>query len=220
MNSASTARDEMLSRIRAALSDVPGLEGPQDVPVERNYKHGETSPHKEIIERFVERVMEYRASVRRIQERELPSAIAAACAGRSIRRLVLPADIPSTWLPGDIEQLRDEGGLLPYEQLDQSDGVLTGCALGIAQTGTIVLDGGGMQGRRVLSLLPDYALCVIREEQIVGLVPEAITRLGGEQNRGRPLTFISGPSATSDIELSRVEGVHGPRTLEVLVVGK
>jgi len=132
----------------------------------------------------------------------------------------VPNDIAAAWLPIDVEILRDVAGELTYDQLDKSDGVLTGCALGIAQTGTIVLDGGALQGRRVLTLLPDYALCVIREEQIIGLVPEAIALLAEAVcARRQPLTFVSGPSATSDIELSRVEGVHGPRTLEVLVVG-
>ncbi len=113
--------------------------------------------------------------------------------------------------------LRDHS--LTNEQLNDSDGVITGCALGIAQTGTIVLDGGPGQGRRALTLLPDYHLCVIREDQIVGIVPEAVAVLAGSAGvPDRPQTWISGPSATSDIELNRVEGVHGPRTLEVLVV--
>ena len=110
--------------------------------------------------------------------------------------------------------MRDDA--LSNRQLDESDGVLTGCALAIAQTGTIVLDSGTAQGRRAITLLPDYHLCIVHAAQIVGLVPEAIERLHGTVRR--PITFISGPSATSDIEFSRVEGVHGPRTLDVLIV--
>jgi L-lactate dehydrogenase complex protein LldG len=105
-----------------------------------------------------------------------------------------------------------------YDQLDGSDGVLTGCALGIAQTGTIVMDHSARQGRRAISLVPDYHLCIIYTEQIVGLVPEGIAQVTPAVHAGQPVTFISGPSATSDIELNRVEGVHGPRTLDVLVV--
>jgi L-lactate dehydrogenase complex protein LldG len=134
-----------------------------------------------------------------------------------VRRLVVPRDLPPGWIPPDVEALRDPG--LTHDQLDTSDGVLTACALGIAQTGTIILDSGAGQGRRALSLVPDYHLCVIRDEQIVGLVPEAVARLHDDASHpGHPLTWISGPSATSDIELNRVEGVHGPRTLEVFVI--
>jgi L-lactate dehydrogenase complex protein LldG len=120
-----------------------------------------------------------------------------------------------------VETLRDAARpRLANEELDRSDGVLTGCALAISQTGTIVLDAGEGQGRRALTLLPDYHLCVVREDQVVGLVPEAFDKLGETvKNEKRAVTFISGPSATSDIELNRVEGVHGPRTLEVLIIG-
>ena len=129
----------------------------------------------------------------------------------------MPADLPHAWIPAGVEMLREPG--LTNDQLDGSDGVLTACALGIAQTGTIVLDSGPGQGRRAITLLPDYHLCVIRDDQVVGLVPEAVKLLqSAAASPGRPITFISGPSATSDIELNRVEGVHGPRTLEVLVV--
>jgi L-lactate dehydrogenase complex protein LldG len=218
MSTRSDAREQILNRIRTALRDVPANEQPQDVVVPRDYRHSETAPREEVVERFVERVAEYQVHVRRVDEASLPGAIAAACAARNVQRLVIPTDLPEQWLPAGIEPLRDDN-ILTNEQLDTSDGVLTGCALGIAQTGTIVLDDGPRQGRRAITLVPDYHLCVVYEEQIVGLVPEAIAHLGNAvlQHR-RPITFISGPSATSDIELNRVEGVHGPRTLDVLVV--
>lgn len=218
MNTENTAREVVLNRIRLALQDVPAQEQPDAVVVARDYRRSESAPREEVLERFVERVAEYKVTVRPIEETSLQEAIASACAAHHVRRLVIPPDLPDTWLPVGVELLQD-GDALTYEQLDTSDGVLTGCALGIAQTGTIVLNGGKHQGRRVITLLPDYHLCVVYEDQIVNLVPEAITRLGDAVLRHRrPITFISGPSATSDIELNRVEGVHGPRTLDVLVV--
>ena len=213
----SDARRAILERVRAALGDVPPGETPDDVRVARDYLRADPSSAEERIARFVERVSEYRAKVHRVQEHALPGSIASICASRGIRRLVAPTDVPEGWIPPDVTVMRDN--LLTNEQLNESDGVLTGCALGVAQTGTIILDRGPMQGRRALTLLPDCHLCVIREDQVVGMVPEAVAALqptAGEP--GRPQTWISGPSATSDIELNRVEGVHGPRTLEVLVV--
>ncbi|HEX8199832.1 MAG TPA: LUD domain-containing protein [Isosphaeraceae bacterium] len=213
----SAARDAILGRIRAALRDVPADEAPEAVPVDRSYRRTDPSPRAEVVARFAERVAEYRAVVRSVAPEDLPGAIAAACAARGVRRLVVPADLPEGWAPAGVELLRDPG--LTDAQLDESDGVLTASALGIAQTGTIVLDGGPGQGRRAITLLPDYHLCVVRAEQVVGLVPEAVERLdAAARDPRRPITWISGPSATSDIELNRVEGVHGPRTLEVLIV--
>lgn len=217
MNTRNTTREVMLQRIREALRDVPSNEQPQDVVVPGNYRHSDTAPREEVVERFVERVAEYKVTVQRVDEGSLPEAIATTCAARGVHRLVIPADLPESWLPPNIELLPDSN-TLTYEQLDTSDGVLTGCALGIAQTGTIVLDDGPHQGRRAITLLPDYHLCIIFENQIVDLVPQAIERLHNAVLQKRPITFISGPSATSDIELNRVEGVHGPRTLDVLVV--
>ncbi len=212
----STARDEMLGRIKHALRDVPGDATPSGVPVARAYRQAGTARWQDLVSRFAERVAEYKARVGVVSPDELPAAIAAACARRGVRRLVVPRDLPADWAPGGVELLRDEE--LTNTQLDESDGVLTGCALGIAQTGTIVLDGGAAQGRRAITLLPDYHLCVVQAAQIVDLVPEAIARLyPAVRDARRPITFISGPSATSDIELNRVEGVHGPRTLEVLI---
>ncbi len=138
------------------------------------------------------------------------------CRERKAARLAVPTDLPEAWRPLGVELAPDAE--LTAHELDDLDGALTGCALGIAETGTIVLDGGPTQGRRALSLVPDYHLCVVRQEQIVDLVPEAVERLEPAVREGRPLTFVSGPSATSDIELNRVEGVHGPRTLHVVTV--
>ena len=216
-----SAKEEILHRIRRATHDVPADERPEDVPVERGYRKEDDAPREELVERFAENVAEYEATVHRVDETDLPRAVAEACQRRGVRHLVVPADLPEEWTPEGVELLRDGAHerRLSNEELDQSDGVLTGCSLGIAQTGTIVLDAGEGQGRRALTLLPDYHLCVVRESQIVGLVPEAFAKLeDAVKGEGRAITLISGPSATSDIELDRVEGVHGPRTLEVLVV--
>ena len=219
----SSAREEILRRVRRATHDVPKDERPEDVPVERGYrKEDDAATRDEIVERFAERVAEYEATVHRVSEADLPREIAEACERRGVRRLVVPAGLPDGWIPDGPDVLRDDTRTqLSNEELDRSDGVLTGCALGISQTGTIVLDAGAGQGRRALTLLPDYHLCVVREEQVVSLVPEAFAWLEETvKGEGRAVTFISGPSATSDIELNRVEGVHGPRTLEVLIAGQ
>ena len=216
-----TAKETILWRVRRATRDVPEDERPGDVPVERGYRDRDESERDEIVGRFAERVAEYKATVRRVREDELPGVIEETLRDRGVERLVVPPLLPEGWIPDGIETLSDATRLrLTDEELDASDGTLTGCALGIAQTGTIVLDAGSAQGSRALTLLPDYHLCVVREEQIVGLVPEAFACLEwAVKGEGMAITFISGPSATSDIELNRVEGVHGPRTLEVLIVG-
>ncbi len=214
-----TAKETVLWRIRHATSDVPEQERPEDVTVGRGYRTEEEAAREEIVARFAERTAEYEAKVHRVAHEELPGTIEEALKRRGVKRLVVPPYLPKAWIPENVETLSDTAhSRLTNKELDESDGVLTGCAWGIAQTGTIVLDAGRAQGRRALTLLPDYHLCVVREEQIVGLVPEAFARLEKTvKAEGRAITFISGPSATSDIELNRVEGVHGPRTLEVLI---
>jgi L-lactate dehydrogenase complex protein LldG len=216
-----SAKETILWRIRRATRDVPQEERPEDVSVECGYRREDDAPREEIVERFAESVAEYEATVHRVQADDLPGTIEGMLGRRGVKRLVIPPYLPREWIPEGVETLRDAARpRLTKEELDTSDGVLTGCALGIAQTGTIVLDSGRAQGRRALTLLPDYHLCVVREDQIVGLVPEAFSELEETvKGEGRAITFISGPSATSDIELDRVEGVHGPRTLEVLIVG-
>ena len=177
--------------------------------------------HPDLLELFVERATEYRAHVAIVSEAELPAAIGARLALRGIETLAAPADLPGEWLSGFSGEVRRDAPGTPLSKaaLDATDGVLTGSALAIAETGTIVLNGGAAQGRRILTLLPDYHLCMVYKDTIHDNVPAAIRALSPDAlGAPCPLTLISGPSATSDIELSRVEGVHGPRTLDVIVV--
>lgn len=208
----------MLRRIQMALRDVPADERPEDAPVPRDYQRLRDDPPAAIVERFAEHLSEYQATVQRVSRSELPRLIADRLAERGVKRLVVPDDLPESWLAGlSAVDFQPDHGFSPTE-LDQIGAVLTGCALAIAETGTIVLDGGVRQGRRAITLVPDYHLCIVESGQVVGSVPEAVERLEGAIRDGWPVTFISGPSATSDIELDRVEGVHGPRTLDVLLL--
>jgi L-lactate dehydrogenase complex protein LldG len=216
-----SAKDEILSRIKNALRDVPDDEKPEQLVIERNYRQQSAEPQTELVKLFINRLEDYNAGVHQIKETEITATVAALCQKYGLDRLVMTLDVPQEWVPEGAEAWRDgQQTLLTNEQIGESNSaVLTGCALAIAQTGTIVLDGGTAQGRRALSLLPDYAFCVVHEEQIVGLVTEGIRRLGEAAiQKHQPITFISGPSATSDIELSRVVGVHGPRHLDVLII--
>src|SRR5205823_14366190 len=149
-------------------------------------------------------------------ESEVPTLISSVCHALDARRLVVPQGLPPAWRGADVELVDDDG--LSALELDGVNGALTGCTAAVAETGTIVLTAGPREGRRALTLVPDVHICVVRETQIVELLPEALALLGADGFELRPITFISGPSATSDIELSRVEGVHGPRNLVVLVV--
>jgi L-lactate dehydrogenase complex protein LldG len=198
-----SARDDVLARVRAALRDVPAGEAP-----EPDVYAPPPGPPGDAVERFVERVSDYRATVR--EAADVAATIAQVCAGHEARRLGVPPGLP--WRADAVELVEDHG--LSARELDALDGALTGCALAIAETGTIVLDGGERSGRRALTLVPDLHLCVVEADQVVATVPDAIRALHGARG---PFTFVSGPSATSDIELDRVEGVHGPRRLEVLL---
>jgi L-lactate dehydrogenase complex protein LldG len=193
-----SARAEVLGRVRSALGDAPAV---PEVP--RDY-HGPGTAAADV-DLFCERVADYKATVHRTTPDDLAARIKAVCAAHGATRIA-----------GTIEGFEDAS--LGTRELDALDGVVTGCALGIAETGTIVLDGAEASGRRALTLVPDLHVCVVHEEQIVASVPDAVDRLAEAARAGRPITLVSGPSATSDIELDRVEGVHGPRRLEVLVV--
>ncbi|HZE05274.1 MAG TPA: LUD domain-containing protein [Solirubrobacteraceae bacterium] len=214
----SEAREVILGRIRGALADVPSGERPEDVPVARDYaRQGELSG-AELIERFAERVRDYNAEVRRVAAGEVAGAVAVACADWGLSRVAVPAGWPEQWRPADVELIEDAG--LTAHELDDINAAVTGCAVAIAETGTLVLDGQGVSGRRLLTLVPDHHICIVTVDQIAGTVPEAVAELAPAVREQRaPITLVSGPSASSDIELSRVEGVHGPRHLRVLIAG-
>jgi L-lactate dehydrogenase complex protein LldG len=198
------ARADILAKIRYALADKPSQgEIPRDYETSRDVG--------DLLDLAEERIADYKATVHR-GGTDLVRTIAEVLTARGRRRMIAPADLPEDWRIPGIDWTLDDPAL-DIDTMAASDGVLTGCATAIAETGTIILDSGAAQGRRALTLLPDYHLCVIRAEQIVGTVPEAIARIRPD----RPITFISGPSATSDIEFNRVEGVHGPRTLDVII---
>jgi L-lactate dehydrogenase complex protein LldG len=210
------ARADILHRIRSALADA----APRDIP--RHYRTEDERGRDEIVTVFAERVAEYRATVHRAAESEVAETVGRIAGEAGARRIGIPADLPAEWRPtgggregGAVELVEDSPLSVP--ELDDLDGALTACALGIAEVGAFVLDGGEGQGRRALSLVPDLHICVVREDQVVGLVPEAVRELEESVKSGRPLTFVAGPSATSDIELDRVEGVHGPRVLHVIL---
>lgn len=210
------ARAAVLGAIRAAVRDVPADEAPAWVgPVAvTTVPPRVTEPA--LVDLFEARVTAYGATVSRVPSREAVAGATVAILRRhGAGEVAVPADLPSDLAPTARARLVVDAPPLGDERLDRVDGVMTTCAMAVADTGTLVLDCGPGQGRRALTLLPDLHVCVVLAEQVVHTVPEAVARLAG----GRaPVTFISGPSATSDIELVRVEGVHGPRRLEVVMV--
>ena len=211
------AREEVLARIAAAHRIAP----PPTLPYEdisRDYRTTSDSETAQLTALLIDRLVDYRALVRESSADALAATIDAALTERGARRVVAPAGLDPSWTASLAAEVLADGAVgddqLSVSQLDVADGVITGCAVAIAETGTLILDGSAGQGRRILTLIPDYHLCVVFPDQIIADVPQALARLEAI----RPLTMISGPSATSDIELNRVEGVHGPRTLEVIIV--
>jgi L-lactate dehydrogenase complex protein LldG len=205
------ARDEVLARVRRALGDA---ERTPESPLPSRVRADHRS-HADVLDLFAERVADYRATVVRCAEDEVAGVVASALSGAG--SVVVPDGFPSDWLaagePAGARRVQDTE--LTAAALDRVDAVVSTAAVGIAATGTIVLDHGPGQGRRALSLVPDLHVCVVRSAQVVADVPAAVAAL----DPTRPQTWVSGPSATSDIELDRVEGVHGPRTLHVILVG-
>jgi L-lactate dehydrogenase complex protein LldG len=205
-----SARDDVLNRIRGANAAAGH---PDPVPVPRDYhRAGTLAPASpELLELLVDRLVDYKATVIEAAPDGVPDAIARGLSDAGATgRVLIPAGLPDGWCPDGVP---DEPGFGPHD-LDGFAAVVTASAAACAQTGTIALDGSPDQGRRAITLVPDVHVCVVRAEQVVETVPELVSRL----EPTRPTTFISGPSATSDIELERVEGVHGPRTLVVVLV--
>jgi len=225
-------RDVILRKIRGALREEklgsPDATLPREgrirPAIPRSYRRRGTLGPGGLLDLLQNRILDYKATVIRCESLELPGVVFRGLGARGAKSLVIPPDLPDTWLEEvsreDLEILRDQGRrTLTNAQLDSAHAVITGCALAIAETGTLVMDGGAAQGRRTLTLLPDYHLCVVFQHQVVETVPEALEAVEATVKKDRaPLTLISGPSATSDIELVRVEGVHGPRTLDVILV--
>ncbi|MFF7735649.1 MULTISPECIES: LUD domain-containing protein [unclassified Streptomyces] len=208
------SRERILGRVRRALADVPA----DETPLARDYlrEHGRRSV-AETVELLAENLADYRAIVHRTDTGGLAGLIAGLLEKRGAASVLVPPGLDEEWLAATgVTRVADRAGSTPAE-LDRVDSVVTGCAVAIAETGTLVLDGSPDQGRRRITLVPDHHICVVRvPDQVVSSVPQGLERL----DPARPLTWISGPSATSDIELDRVEGVHGPRTLEVILVGE
>lgn len=209
----SEARTELLARVTEAMSG-----GSAPPPTAFAYRRSGSLDAAARVELFAERVGEYRADVRRIAAAEVAASVAAIAASRDASRIAVAPGFPAAWRPAELDLVEDTG--LGARDLDRVDGALTGCTAAIAETGTIILTAQPHEGRRALTLVPDLHICVVRESQIHELVPEAIDAIRASGMERQPITFISGPSATSDIELSRVEGVHGPRDLVVLVASE
>ncbi|MCD7442574.1 LUD domain-containing protein [Streptomyces lincolnensis] len=209
-------RERILGRVRRALADVPQDDTPYEQAVPRDYltEHGERSV-EQTVDLLAENLADYRAIVHRCTAADLPATLAGMLAARGSKTVLAPPGLDPAWLAAvEADRVADRAETTPHE-LDRVDSVVTACTVAVAETGTLVLDGSPDQGRRRVTLVPDHHICVVRvPDQVVSSVPRALERLSPT----RPLTWISGPSATSDIELDRVEGVHGPRTLEVVLV--
>ncbi|MEU1127303.1 LUD domain-containing protein [Streptomyces sp. NPDC005899] len=204
-----SARDVVLGRIRDALTLAPA----RPAPVPRAYRTGRTLPDGERLALLTDRLVDYKAEVHPCTSDRTAEVIAEVLRKHGARRIGVPPGLDTRWLAAYDGEVRTDSAGIPAPELDALDGVVTGSAVSCAETGTVFLDGSPDQGRRALSLVPDLHVCVVDLSSVVAGVPEAVARLVPE----RPTTLISGPSATSDIELERVEGVHGPRTLAVVI---
>lgn len=210
----SEAKSEVLRRVRAGLRDVQGAREQEYRSIARDYLQTSEATVEQRLDLLTERLHDYDANVYRCGQSQIAETVAQALAERDKQRMVVPPGVPEGWLPQNVQWLRADD--LAFDVLDKSDGVLTGCAVAIAFTGTIILEHSAENGWRAPTLIPDYHLCVVRAEQVVYSVPEAIRKMAAFTTA--PITTISGPSATADIEMTRIKGVHGPRFLDVVLV--
>lgn len=209
------ARADVLARIRAAKcggSDAATVAA-EWAEIARDYKRQASGDPDSVLQLLIDRLRDYDAQVLSVPRTGIGEGVAQMLGARGVRRLVIPAGLPKAWLPDGFLFVEDCG--LAATELDAADGVLTGATVAIAETGTIVLQNSPAQGRRAVSLVPDYHLCVVDARHVVETVSEAIAWIG--KTAGLATTFISGPSATADIEMTRIKGVHGPRFLDVVV---
>jgi L-lactate dehydrogenase complex protein LldG len=211
-----SARDEVLRRIRAAKGGTANAERVRAEwsALQREYRREAALSRETLLELLEDRLLDYDARVIRVGHAGVAESVAGMLEERKVRRMVVPTGLRAEWMPRGVEFVVDDG--LPAEELDRFEGVMTGATLAIAETGTVVLQNVAGQGRRAVTLVPDYHLCVVRVEDVVETVPEAIERL--QTTAGLATTFVSGPSATADIEMTRIKGVHGPRFLDVVLV--
>jgi L-lactate dehydrogenase complex protein LldG len=209
-----TAREEILGRIRAALPGEPASVDASYATISRTYQRRGTLDREANLDLLIDRLVDYDSEIVKVQdETAIAAAVAGILAASGETSLLADSAVPSLWLPSDVTLIVDDG--LDTEQIDAAQAVLTTCEAAVASTGTIFLVHGGAQGRRVATLLPDHHICVIREGQVYETVPEALAAL--DHSDPRPITTVSGPSATSDIEMTRIRGVHGPRRLTVIL---
>jgi L-lactate dehydrogenase complex protein LldG len=217
MTSVSSARERVLGSVRsgtAGTAKAPEWLGEAYLTLPRNYIRAGKLDQAARVALLVERLREYGAEVEETAPENLPGAIAARLSATGQRRFVVPEDVPEEWLAAGYEWMKDDD--LPADEIEHCGGVLTAATCAVADSGTIVLHHGALEGRRLLTLLPDTHVCVLRTSQVVETLPEYFQKCVSPPEF---VTWISGPSATADIEMTRIKGVHGPRFLHVVLVG-
>jgi L-lactate dehydrogenase complex protein LldG len=212
----SDSKAVVLERIQRATGEATALEAAQGewTQLDRMYRQRSDATQQELVERLTDRLLDYDARVYGATAEDVRDVIRSVLTDRDKPRMIVARGFPADWIPESQNVTADTG--FDHAGLDEFDGVMTGATVAIAETGTIVLQHQSDQGRRAMTLIPDYHLCVVKAQDVVGTVPEAMQRLAASSTL--PTTFVSGPSATADIEMTRIKGVHGPRFLDVVLI--